>query len=60
MIGGLIQPVGVAWAIQNSTAPPLRRNLRLMLNTVPMRQSLRNELRFARLCPIGGVNGVRT
>ena len=35
VLGGLIQPVGVAWAMQIRTPPPRRRNLHLMLDTVP-------------------------
>ena len=34
-IGGLIQAVGVAFALQIRTPPSRRRNLHLMLDTVP-------------------------
>jgi hypothetical protein len=46
-VGGLVQAVVVAAAVQDSTPPVPRRSLRLMLRTVPMRESLRNELRWA-------------
>lgn len=45
-VGGLVE-AAVPVAVQDSTPPPLGRNLHQLLLTVIMRQSMRNELRFA-------------
>jgi hypothetical protein len=39
IVGGLIQAVVVAFALQIGAPPPRRRNLHLMLLAVPMRES---------------------